>query len=216
MTRDYQTKIIDITTLSEYEKYLQRCLAGPFRRYKKRTEYLKKAIQKGFHKKFLIFNGAVVGQIEYAPAEASYYPIIGDNTTVMNCIWVLKKAKGHNFGKQLLEDMMKSEKDAAGFATISLENHWSPWFKKEQIEKLGFKPLDSIEVAHKTKCKGQVFGIWLMWMPTNENAKPPTWKVQKLLEGITSCVLHPLYHPQTYEPKQILQEQVYAPKILRD
>jgi len=69
----------------------------------------------------------------------SYYPIMGDNMIVMNCIWVLRKAKGHNFGKQLLEEMIKSEKDASSFATIALENHWSPWFKKRQIEKLGLQ-----------------------------------------------------------------------------
>ncbi len=192
-------KIIDITKIGEYKKYLYRCLVGPFRRYRKRIEYLKKAISKGFHKKLLIFNGEVVGQIEYAPAEASEYPIMGDNIIAMNCIWVLRKAKGHNFGKQLLEDMVKSEKDAAGFATIALENHWSPWFKKWQMEKLGFKPLDSIKVAHKKKRKGQVFSIHLMWMPTTKNAKPPAWNKQKLLEGVTFCLAHPLYRPQTWK-----------------
>jgi hypothetical protein len=201
-----ETEIVDITKNGEYEIYLHRCLAGPYRRYKKRTEYLRKAIPRGFHKKLLIFNGEVAGQIEYSPAEVSYYPIMGDNIMVMNCIWVLKKAKGHNFGKLLLEDLMKSEKDASGFATIALENHWSPWFKKEEIEKLGFKSLDSIKVAHKTKYKGRVFKIHLMWMPTTENSKPPTWNQRKLLEGVTTCILHPLYHPQTYEPKQILEK----------
>jgi len=201
-----EAKIVDITKNSEYEIFLHRCLAGPFRRYKKRTEYLRKAIPRGFHKKLLIFDQEVAGQIEYSPAEASYYPIIGNNIIVMNCVWVLKKTKGHNFGKLLLEDAMKSEKDAVGFATIALENHWSPWFKKEEIEKLGFKSLGSTKVAHKTKYKGRVFKIHLMWMPTAENSKPPTWNQQKLLEGITTCILHPLYHPQTYEPKQILIE----------
>ena len=201
-----EAKIVDIAKNSEYEIFLHRCLAGPFRRYKKRTEYLGKAILRGLHKKLLIFNQEVAGQIEYSPAEASYYPIMGNNVIVMNCVWVLKKAKGHDFGKLLLEDAMKNEKDAAGFATIALENHSSPWFRKEEIEKLGFKSLGSTKVAHKAKYKGRVFKIHLMWMPTAENSKPPTWNQQKLLEGITPCILHPLYHPQTYEPKQILEK----------
>lgn len=121
-----QTKIIDITEVSEYEKYVYRCLVGPFRRYKKRQEYLEKAIPKGVHKKLLILDGEIVGQIEYAPTEVSYCPIIGDNIIVMNCIWVLRKAKGHNFGKLLLQDMIKSERDAAGFATITLERPLEP------------------------------------------------------------------------------------------
>lgn len=171
----------------------------PFRKYGNRQEYLKNAVPKGFHKKLLIFNGEIVGQIEYAPAEVSGYPIKGDNVIVMNCVWILRKAKKHNFGKLLVEDMMKSEKDIAGFATIALENHWSPWFKKWQIEKLGFEPIDPIKVTHKTKHKRRVFSIYLMWMPTTEKAKPPTWDKQKLLEGENFCLAHPLYRPQTWK-----------------
>lgn len=154
----------------------------PFRKYKSRNEYLEKAIAKGFHKKLLTLNNKVVGQIEYAPPEASGYPIIGDDIIVLNCIWVLRKAKGHDFGKVLIENMVNNEKRAAGFATIGLENHWSPWFMKWQMEKLGFKPVDSIKVSHKLKHKQQAFGIYLMWMPMKEKAKLPTWDKQKILE----------------------------------
>lgn len=84
-----EVEIIDITEKCEYEVYLYKCLSPlPFRKYRKRHEYLEAAIPKGFHKKLLIFNGEVVGQIEYAPAEASGYPIMGDDVVVMNCIWV--------------------------------------------------------------------------------------------------------------------------------
>lgn len=203
-----ETKIVDITRRVVYRKYLHRCLGGPpSKQYRKRIEYLEKAIPRGFSKKLLILDGEAVGQIEYSPSEVSYYPIIGDNVTVMNCIWVLRKAKGRNLGKMLLEDMIKSEINASSFATMALENHWSPWFAKHQMEKLGFKPLESISVTHKTKGKGRKFSIYLMWMPKAANAKPPTWNQQKLLEGITSCTAHPLYHPQTYMPAQILEKQ---------
>ena len=93
MTLSSQIKIVDITKNSEYEKYLHRCLVGPFRLYRKRKEYLEKAIPKGFRKKLLLFNGDAVGTIEYAPSEASYYPVMVDKVIVMNCIWVLRKAK---------------------------------------------------------------------------------------------------------------------------
>jgi len=202
-----QSRIIDITKMDEYKKYLNTCLVGPpSKACKRRIEYSKNAIAKGFRKKLLIPDGQVVGQIEYSPAEVSYYPIIGENLIVMNCIWVLRRAKGHDFGKKLLRDMIESEKEASGFATIALENHWSPWFRKEQIEKLGFKPIGSINATHKTKYKNRVFRIYLMWMPNSKAAKPPTWNEQRLLEGTTACTAHPLYHPQTYEPRQILQK----------
>lgn len=202
-----QIRIVDITKEVKYEKYLYRCLAGPpSKRYKKRIKYLEKAIPKGFHKKLLIANEKVVGTIEYAPSEASYYPIVGDNVTVMNCIWVLRKAKGHDYGRLLVRNMINSEKDSSGFATIALENHWSPWFKRWQMETLGFKPLESIKVMHKSKYEGQIFSIYLMWMPNISKSKPPTWNIHELLEGITCCIAHPLYHPQTFEPKQILEK----------
>jgi len=196
--------IVDITKNSEHEKYLYRCLAPmPFRRYWRRQKYLEAAIPRGFHKKILVLNGDVVGQIEYAPAYVSSYPIEDDNVVVMNCIWVLRRAKGHNLGKQLLADMMESENKAAGFATLGLENHWSGWLKKEQMEKLGFKSLDSVTVTHKTKHEGQCFKMHLMWLPRARNAKPPTWNKRKLLEGVDVCTAHPLYHPEKLNVKEI-------------
>jgi hypothetical protein len=202
-----EIKIVDITVDSGYEKYLCRCLGGPpSKHYRKRIEYLEQAIPKGFHKKLLIFNEEVVGTIEYAPSEVSYYPISGGNIIVMNCIWVLRRAKGYDFGKSLTRNMVQSEKHASGFATIALENHWSPWFKKWQMEKLGFNPQESIDVSHKAKLKEKTFSIYLMWMPNKPNTKQPSWNQQKLLEGITFCIAHPLYHPQTYKPNQILEK----------
>jgi len=201
-----EIKVIDISENPEYERYLYKCLAPiPSGKYGKRHEYLEAAIPRGFHKKLLSLDGKIVGQIEYTPAETSGYPISGNNIIVMNCIWVLRKAKGLNLGKRLLTDMMKSEKKAVGFATIALENHWSPWLRKEHMEKLGFKPLDSIKVMHKTKHRGQCFKIHLMWLSTTKNASPPTWNKTKLLEGVNFCLAHPLYHPEKPKLKEILE-----------
>jgi len=206
MQPNIEIKIIDITKKSEYERHLYRCLPPlPFMKYRKRREYLETAIPRGFHKKLLIFNGEIVGQIEYAPAEASGYPITGSNIIVMNCIWVLRRAKGHNLGKRLLADMIESERNAVGFATIGLEDHWSPWLIKGQMEKLGFKSLNSIRVRHKTKHISECFKIHLMWQPTTEKGEPPTWNKSKLLEGVDFCLAHPLYHPERLIPTEILE-----------
>jgi hypothetical protein len=176
----------------------------PFRKYKYRQEYLEKAVLRGLRKKLLIFNGAVVGTIEYGPAESCGYPISGEHVIVMNCVWVLRRAKMRGFGKLLVEHMVKSERKAAGFATIALENHWSPSFKKEHIERLGFRSVDSIDVIHKTKHEDHVFTVHLMWMPTARRAKPPNWNKQKLLQGETFCMAHPLYRPEKWK-KEILE-----------
>lgn len=114
-------EIVDITENIDYARYLYRCLAPmPFVKYRKRREYLESAIPKGFRKKILIFNGDVVGTIEYTFAEGSGFPIKGDNVIVMNCIWVLRKAKKHNFGKRLLVDMMKKREEGCWLCHNSL------------------------------------------------------------------------------------------------
>lgn len=94
----------------------------PFRLYSNRKEYLERAMPKGFHKRVLIFNDEVVGTFEYTPAEMSGCPIVGEGMIVMSFIWILRKARGHDFGKLLERDMVNSEKDAGGFARIALEN----------------------------------------------------------------------------------------------
>jgi len=204
---DSAVEIVDATKNSEHEIYLYRCLfhrrkdsyGSQFQRrrdafYEHRCEYLERAIQKGFHKKILIFKGDQVGTIEYAPVDGAGLPIVGDRVVVMNCIWVHRKARGHNFGKQLLRDMMESEKGASGFATIALENYWGPYFKKSEMERLGFKSVKSIRVRHKTRNRGRCFELHLMWLPVAEDSKPPMWDESRLLEGVYFCGGHSLYH----------------------
>jgi len=208
-------QFIDVTENPEYERFLYGCLFHSRRDtygdqfhsrrnafYKQRHEYLLSAIPKGFRKKILIFQEDPVGTIEYAPTEGSGLPIIGDNIVVMNCIWVHRKARGHNFGKQLLKDMIESEKEASGFATIALENYWGPYFKKSEIESLGFKPVKSMKVRHKTKNRERCFELHLMWLPVTEDSEPPTWDESRLLEGVYFCRGHSLYHDRHLNPRQ--------------
>ena len=207
MKTENEAEIIDITEKAEYEKYLYKCLAPmPFRKYRRRHEYLSRAVLHGFRKKLLIFKGDIVGTIEYTPAEVSGFPIVGDRIIVMNCIWVLRRAKGHSFGKQLMNAMIKSRKNSAGFATIALENHWSGWMKKDQMQRLGFKAIDSTRLAHKTKHVGQAFNAYLMWLPTARSTRPPRWDTTKLLEGINFCMGHPLYNPESLDQRQIFKK----------
>ena len=218
MKTNSAVEIIDVTEKHEYEKFLYRCLfhsrrntyGSRFRSkknafYKQRREYLEAAIPKGFHKKILIFKGDSVGTIEYAPAEGSGLHIIGENVIVMNCIWIQRRGRGHKFGKQLLKDMIESEKGASGFATVSLENYWGPYFMKSDMESLGFKSVRSIRVRHKTKNRDRFFKLHLMWLPVTEGSKDPTWKESKLLEGVYFCRGHSLFHDRHLKPHQRLK-----------
>lgn len=198
--------VVDSVKNTEYERYLYRCFAPmPFRRYKKRREYLKTAAERGLRKKILFFKGKAVGQIEYAPAEASGYPIFGERLVVMNCLWVLRKAKGNRFGRLLVDEMIKDNRNASGFSTIGLENHWSPWMKKEHMELFDFKSIDSLRVFHKMKRMSECFRIHLMWLP-NKGGELPVWSKSRLLAGIDFCMAHPLYHPEGLKAGKVLQE----------
>ena len=206
MNNNDSIRIIDITKNKSYSVYLQRCFVGPFRKYKRREEYLTKTIPQGFRKKLLFFNEDRVGTIEYAPSNASYYPITGENLLVLNCIWILQRASGHNLGKVLFKDMLKNNPNISGVATIALEDHWTGWFLKEHLEKFGFSSIDSIRVIDKRKHQDKPFFIHLMWLPLKIKARKPSWDKAKLLEGITYCLYHPLYHPISYAEKNLLKE----------
>jgi hypothetical protein len=197
--------IVDAVEGGIYERYLYRCLAPmPFRKYERRRRYLESAVPAGLRKKILFYGDSAVGQIEYAPAEASGYPIFGGDVVVLNCIWVLRRAKGHRFGRLLMDEMMRDHSDADCFATVGLEDHWSGWLRKEHMEYLGFRSIDSIAVSHKVKHPDMRFKIHLMWIP-NRSDKPPSWRRSELLRGVDFCMAHPLYRPKSIRTEEILR-----------
>jgi len=71
-----EIRITDITAKAS-SKYLYKCLAPiPFKKYRRRLEYLKVAIPRGLCKKILLLDSDVVGQIEYAPPRVFRIPHI--------------------------------------------------------------------------------------------------------------------------------------------
>jgi len=190
-----------------YIRYLYKCLAPhPYRRYRKRAQYLEEAAQRGLRKEILFMNGDAVGQIEYASAAVSAYPISGDDVYVMNCIWVLRKAKGHRFGQMLMESMIEDVGDAAGIATVALDGHPSPWLKLSHMEYLGFRPLESIKIRHKTKHRDVCFKVYLMWMPLRGGAEPPVMDWKAMLRGVDFCIAHPLYRVERLGLEEIYEK----------
>ncbi|MFW9831017.1 MAG: hypothetical protein ACFFD8_04520 [Candidatus Thorarchaeota archaeon] len=206
MSPQIDIKIVDITRTPHFETLLYRCLAPmPAKKYRQRADYLQQAIPNGLRKKILILNGVTVGQIEYAPIEGSGYPIYGEQMIVLHCLWVLRKAKGYRLGQHLMNAMFQEHKETKAFVTIGLTEHWSPWLKKDHMELYNFKTVESITVSHRTKHRDDCFTIHLMWRPNPSANQQPTWNTSKLLEGITFCRAHPLYHPQHIRMKEILK-----------
>ena len=192
-------EIIDVIEGDEYERYLYKCISPmPYRRYRKRREYLQWATPRGLRKEILLLNGDAVGQIEYAPAEASGYPIRGEEVWVMNCIWVLRRAGGRGLGRRLLHRMLRAVGDASEVATIALEGHPSPWLKLRHMEYLGFQPLGSRGMRHRVKRREICFRVHLMWMPLRQRAEPPEMDWEEMLKGVDFCLAHPLYRAESW------------------
>jgi len=101
-------KIVEATKEARYEIFLYKCLSPiPFRKYKRRRAYLERAIPRGLRKKIIFYDEVAVGQIEYCPVEVAPYPIsCKEKCVIMSCIWVLRKAKGHGFGKMQLASLL--------------------------------------------------------------------------------------------------------------
>ncbi len=202
MKQTLSPKVIDVTAKANYKRQLIGCIFHHNKEVSLRTlllghpariAYLKSAIPKGFHMKVLFVQRNPIGMIEYGPPAAAALPIQGENIIVMNCIWVHRKWQGHGYGKMLIDVMMKSEKNAAGFASIALENFWMAWMKRWMIERLGFKSIESVRLKHKTYKKEQCFTAHLMWLPRTQDAIPPTLDKARLSYGVNSCFGHPLY-----------------------
>jgi len=191
--------IVDVVQSQEHEKHLYTCLASftRARRYKKRVRYLEDVVERGLRKEVLFMDGDAVGMIEYAPADASAYPIRGAGVWVMNCVWVLRRAKGRGLGRKLMRRMLERAEHAAGFATIALEGHYSPWLRLGHMEYLGFRSIDSRRMRHKVKRPEVRFRVHLMWMPLREGAEPPAMDWDALLRGVDFCIAHPLYHAES-------------------
>lgn len=168
------------------------------RRYRKRFEYLAEAIGKGLRKHVLFMDGEAVGMIEYAPPDASPYPIDGEGVVVMSCVWVLSRAAGRGFGKTLVEGMREDARDAAGFASIALDGHPSPWLRLSHMERLGFTSIDSRRMRHRVKKPEQCFEVHLMWMPLSRYTSEPEMNWHEMLRGVDYCIGHPLYRAESH------------------
>ena len=200
-------RVVDVTHSEEHEKHLYGCLASftKVRRYRKRAEYLAEAIGKGFRKHVLFVDGEDVGVIEYAPPEASPYPIYGEDIVVMSCIWVKGRMGGRGFGRMLLDSMLEDAWGAAGFASIALVDHPSPWLRLSHIERLRFKSIDSRRMSHKVKKPEQCFEVHLVWMPVSVDAPEPEMDWREMLKGVDYCIGHPLYRAESWGLEEPLE-----------
>lgn len=82
--------------------------------------------------------------IEYAPLEAAWVPIIGENYLYLYCLWVTGDAKGKGYGKALLESCLADAKaqGKSGVCMLGAEKQ-KAWLSDQSFaKKYGFEVVD--------------------------------------------------------------------------
>ena len=83
--------------------------------------------------------------IEYAPLEAAWVPIIGENYYYLYCLWVSGNSKGEGYGKALMEYCLADakEKGKSGICMLGAKKQKS-WLSDQSFaKKFGFEVVDT-------------------------------------------------------------------------
>jgi len=82
--------------------------------------------------------------IEYAPLEAAWVPIIGDNYYYLYCLWVCGDYKGKGYGRELLEYCINDAKkhNKSGICMLGAKKQKSWLSDQAFVKKFGFEAVD--------------------------------------------------------------------------
>lgn len=89
--------------------------------------------------------------IEYAPLEAAWVPVEGENYLYIYCLWVDGKCKKHGYGQALLEYCLADAK-AQGKSGVCLlgAKKQKAWLTSQAfVEKFGFQTVDTTEDGYE-------------------------------------------------------------------
>lgn len=89
--------------------------------------------------------------IEYAPLEAAWVPIIGDNYYYLYCLWVLGSPKGNGYGRALMEYCLTDakEKGKSGVCMLSSKKQKN-WLSDQSFaKKFGFEVVDATDNGYE-------------------------------------------------------------------
>ena len=112
--------------------------------------------------------------IEYIPAENAWIPIEADGYIYINCLWIAGSMKGHGYSNDLLNECIRDAKAQGkkGVCILSAEGR-----KREFLSDPKYLAYKGFSVADTSDC-----GITLMYLPFDDDAKPPKFK---------ECAIHP-------------------------
>lgn len=89
--------------------------------------------------------------IEYAPLDAAWVPIVGDNYLYIYCLWVYGAPKGHGYGRSLMEycltDAKKQEKSGVCMLGSRKQKAWLA--DQAFAKKFGFEVVDATDDGYE-------------------------------------------------------------------
>lgn len=111
--------------------------------------WLKERLKEGhvFHK----LNEKATVFVEYAPLEAAWVPIVGENYYYIYCLWVLGEHKGKGYGKELMDYCIMDAKShgKSGICMLGSEKQ-KAWLSDQSFsKKFGFEVVDTTEYGYQ-------------------------------------------------------------------
>ena len=89
--------------------------------------------------------------IEYAPCETAWVPVMADNYYYIYCLWVTGDAKGHGYGKALLESCLADARrnGKSGVCMLGADKQ-KAWLSDQSFaEKFGFRTVDTTDNGYR-------------------------------------------------------------------
>ncbi len=108
-----------------------------------KRQWLAQRLKEGHVFRKLDVKGCVF--IEYAPLEASWVPVIGDNFFYIYCLWVSGSPRGNGYGRALMEYCLSDAKKQgkSGVCMLGAQKQ-KAWLSDQSFaKKFGFEAVDT-------------------------------------------------------------------------
>lgn len=114
-----------------------------------KRQWLAQRLKEGHVFRKLDVKGCVF--IEYAPLEASWVPVIGDNFFYIYCLWVSGSPRGNGYGRALMEYCLSDAKKQgkSGVCMLGAQKQ-KAWLSDQSFaKKFGFEAVDTTPSGYK-------------------------------------------------------------------
>lgn len=158
--------------------------------------------------------GQVVGRVETMPINVAPLPLVGEDLTVMRCLWVVKEAQGHGHGKALVERALDAAEGTNGVAIVCYPG-WND-VPESFLARFGFQTVQRQGIATLLLRTSRA-GASVAFAP--DRPAPELSPVQVLVEAVFSgmCPAATQYYRRLLDAARSLSDLVVAKeRMLRD